>query len=325
MSTRHPWVGLVVIGLVVVAAVLGVLARRRHRRRIDWDAEQAVANVELATASPVFRRMQRRYRRLVGVELALLGVAAVAATVLLMRPVSTHAEPASRLNRDVMLCLDVSGSMAQLDAPLLDQFERLADQLAGERIGLTIWNGSAVTIFPLTDDADYVRRTLRDTRRALEEGDVGFMAGTHEGGSSLIGDGLASCALRFDRLDEQRSRSMVLATDNALAGAPIMTLGDAARLAREREIQVYAVAPDQQITEANAASLRDAVRLTGGAYFAAGDDAALGEVVTRIRSLQASRTEQPPDRVTEDRPAPWLALVAAATIGAAITAWGLRR
>jgi hypothetical protein len=255
----------------------------------------------------------------------MLGLAAVAATVLLMQPVSTHAEPASRLNRDVMLCLDVSGSMAEIDASLLDQFVRLADQLPGERIGLTIWNGSAVTVFPLTDDADFVQRTLRDTRDALDSGDISFMAGTHLGGSSLIGDGLASCVLRFDRLDEQRSRSIVLATDNALAGVPIVTLNEAARLARERDIRVYAVAPEERITTPNATRLRNEVSSTDGGYFEAGSDTTIGEVVGRILSLQATHTEQPPDRVTQDRPAPWIALVAAATVGAAVAAWGLRR
>ena len=39
--------------------------------------------------------------------------------------------------------------------------------------------------------------------------------GTFEGeGSSIIGDGLASCVLGFPKLDEERSRIIILGTDN---------------------------------------------------------------------------------------------------------------
>ena len=87
--------------------------------------------------------------------------------------------------------------------------------------------------------------------------------GTEEGGSSLIGDGLASCVFRFDRLDEERARSIVFATDNALAGEPLVTLSDAAQLAAERGIRVYAVAPAYYITDDDAAELEAAADIDG--------------------------------------------------------------
>ncbi len=53
-----------------------------------------------------------------------------------------------------------------------------------------------------------------------------FTAGTtaNLSGASLIGDGLASCALQFDAEDTERSRSIILATDNYVSGEPIYTL-----------------------------------------------------------------------------------------------------
>lgn len=325
MTVRHPWVGAIVLVVAAVWLVVVAVRRRRRRRSAAPVAGAPIANVDRALESPVFVRMRRRYRRLVHTELALLATAAAACTVLLMQPVGSRAEGSSRLNRDVMLCLDVSGSMADVDSMLLDQFERLAGDLAGERIGLTIWNGSAVTLFPLTDDAAFVHATLGTARDALERNDVNFLNGTRLGGSSLIGDGLASCALRFDRLDEHRARSIVFATDNALAGSPIMTLAEAAQLARGRGVQVFALAPADQIAPGNAANLRNEVLSTGGAYFEVGDRAALASVVQEIRALQASATEQPPRHVEQDRPGPWLTLAALATAGAALAAWGLRR
>ena len=41
-------------------------------------------------------------------------------------------------------------------------------------------------------------------------------------GTSLIGDGLATCVSSFDKVDLQRARSVVFATDNHLAGRPII-------------------------------------------------------------------------------------------------------
>ena len=57
--------------------------------------------------------------------------------------------------------------------------------------------------------------TLDDAATALVERKRSFVEGTKEGGTSLIGDGLASCAMRFDDGERRRSRSIVFATDNA--------------------------------------------------------------------------------------------------------------
>ena len=109
-----------------------------------------------------------------------------------------------------------------------------------------VWDSSAAQIFPLNDDYDYVEEKLAsvadevssdigdigDTFGGDPDGDPPIYAGTDLGdGSSLIGDGLASCVLRFDNPDLDRSRTLILATDNALAGTPIVTLEQAASFA----------------------------------------------------------------------------------------------
>ena len=146
-----------------------------------------------------------------------------------------------------MLCLDVSTSMNGLDAIVLRQFAELAAGLRGERIGLTIFNGSAITVFPLTDDAEFIEATLADSPTiSSARRKRSFVEGTEEGGTSLIGDGLASCAMRFDS-DDRASRSIVFATDNALAGEPILQLS-AAAIVSERDIRVCAIAAADRIT-----------------------------------------------------------------------------
>lgn len=321
---RSPW-----LGALALAATVGVVAlvtwRSRRRRPRPWGDDAPVANVAHALADRTFRSAVRRYRALAGAELAMLSVAGLAATVLAMRPLSEQTREASAINRDVMLCLDVSGSMKELDESLLRRFVDISSGLPGDRIGLTIWNGAAITVFPLTDDGEYVTRMLEYAVDQLNRGARSFVLGTEEGGSSLIGDGLASCVMRFDRPDEERARTIVLATDNALAGEPIVSLDEAAAMAAARSIRVYGIAVDGHITDYDAAELEAATAVTGGAYLTTADERMVETVVEQIAEMEATRLEQPPEVVRDDRPTDLAAALAAATASLAVLTMVLRR
>ena len=128
---------------------------------------------------------------------------ALAATTLMVSAVAAAARPVElttirpeQRNRDIMLCLDTSGSMSSADSAVVQVFAELAKEFDGERIGLTIFDSSAIQVFPLTDDYEYVQEQLKLAKDAFdgEPGSAGFLDGTWNGrGSSLIGDGLA-CA-----------------------------------------------------------------------------------------------------------------------------------
>ena len=158
----QPWIGLVSalaavgVGLVVVGVAM------RRRRRSPGSNDVTIANVHRADASPVFRKLRRRYHLLLGGEVAALSIVGLAAVGLTMRPVTDRQLERDVRNRDVMLCLDISTSMNELDAIVLREFVKLAGGLRGERIGLTIFNGSAITVFPLTDDPEFIAATLDD-------------------------------------------------------------------------------------------------------------------------------------------------------------------
>jgi hypothetical protein len=321
---RTPWLGL--LTLLACAFVAGAMWWRwRHPRRAPWGTMLPIANVDQAEASSVFARLRRRYRALIGAELAVLSVVGLAAAFLAMRPLTELTRERTTLNRDVMLCLDVSGSMKELDESILRQFIDIAAGLPGDRIGLTIWNGAAITVFPLTDDSRYVEATLEFAVDQLNRGARSFVLGTEVGGSSLIGDGLASCLLRFDRLDENRARSIVFATDNALAGDPLVSLQSAAAMARARDIRVYSVAPANYITAHDAAALEAAVTLTGGVYLTTDDDKVVDHVIARITEAEATHLEQPPEVVRDDRPATWAAIALGGVGLLGVVSWRLRR
>ena len=321
----QPWVGLVSAAAAVAMALVVVWTSMRRRRRLPTADEVTIANVHHAAASPVFRRLRRRYHLLLGGEVVALSIVGLAAVGLTMRPVTDRQLDRDVRNRDVMLCLDVSTSMNELDATVLREFSELAAGLRGERIGLTIFNGSAITVFPLTDHTEFIETTLDDAAASLAQRKRSFVEGTEEGGTSLIGDGLASCAMRFDSDDRGRSRSIVFATDNALAGEPILRLPAAAAAVAERGIRVYAIAAADRITEEDATELRAAAESTGGAFFETDDRSTTGDVVDEIGRLEASRLDVPPETVADDRPTTWIVAGFAGLCALFAIGWALRR
>jgi len=243
------------------------------------------------------------------------------AAIAAARPVSITTIRPEQRNRDIVLCLDASGSMSSADAEVVDVFTELAANFDGERIGLTIFDSSAVQVFPLTDDYSYVQEQLKMAKDAFngEAGSSGFLDGTWGGrGSSLIGDGLASCVESFPATDAapggaapqartpQRSRSVVLATDNFLSGDPIFTLDQAGALAQGREVRVYALNPGDFDYGTDpgqpGALLRAAAEATGGAYYSLDSPEAVAGIVREVQATEAAAIQGAPRAVVSDRP-----------------------
>ena len=325
MALETPWIGLVVAALAVVAIVVGVL-RAGRRGPGGADSAQTVLAAERVRALPSVARVVRRrvvaFAGLVLLAACTLGAAAVVAS----RPMAEQiVEPETR-NRDVMLCLDVSGSMTDVDSEVVALFDSLAEDFAGERIGLTIFNGSPVRIFPLTDDYAFVRDQLASMRDSFEGYDTvpEHWIGTLNGdGASLVGDGLAACVLGFDNPDTERSRSIILATDNEVNGAESVSLDDAAGYARSLDVRVFTIDPADSESAAGAA-LRAASERTGGGYFGLHDATTVETVVAEVQAQDATALQGEATIVRVDAPGPWPAVVAAFGLAFVVVAWRVR-
>lgn len=325
MALMYWWM----VPLLVLAAAAVAYAVWRRRGSAQ---PTLVAHAERLTALPEYHAALAKRRHwmrvgVAGVVLLLLSLALAAA-----RPVSVTSSTPEKVNRDIMLCLDVSGSMISTDAAIVDVFSQLVTGFKGERIGLVIFDSSAVTVFPLTDDYDFVAEQLGTAKDALEDGGgYEFFSGTFESpGSSLIGDGLASCATGFpDAGTTQRSRSIILATDNMLAGKPLFSLAEAAALTQEKKIRIYTLNPNDfgeiPLFGDSAEGLRKASSQTGGAYFALDDRQAVAQIVKQVQSTEAARMKGAPQKSILDQPG-WAlggALAALMLLGASL--WRLRR
>ena len=304
---------LVLIALAVLVVLAALMIRRTVRARRDGIP---VAHSERLTIA--------------GCASALVVLLAAATAG---RWIYVRVERPEKVNRDIVLCLDVSGSMIDLDAEVLDRYLEMLPGFQGERMSLVLWNSTAAPVFPLTDDYDFVEEQLtlvRDSMRGAEDS-VNYRAGTMNGsGASLIGDGLASCAIMFERSrgpegdsgdpdapaipDDGRSRSIILATDNRINGAPQVALPDAAGFAEASGITLYALDANL-FPDAFSDEYRTAIEGHGGRYFPLDDPSGVDRIVDEITNDQTSAIEGAPQLLEVDRPDGWLfALMAAAPI-----------
>lgn len=319
---------LAIVWVVVIAATIVVVRRLRARRA--GPPPVAVAHTERLTALPGYRTALRRYRALVIALAGVLAVLLVASVALTMRFASVTLDEASLRNRDIVLCLDVSGSMIDYDKTVIDTFSQLAKNFEGERLGLVVFNASAVTYFPLTSDLAYIEKQFATLTKAFSSPDQSYFSGTLVGdGSSLIGDGLASCATRFDAPGQKRSRSIILVTDNMLAGKPIFTLKEAGQLAASRSIRVYGINPGDQTSKTYLQSLateyKSVVISTGGAYYALDNPSTVPSIVQKITAQQAALTKGPVQVVYDDRPGLGVWVLLLGLIALFALAWRVRR
>lgn len=326
IDLAHPWI--LPVALLVVAAAIGLGVLLGRRSRGARAAAAPVSRAERLRELPAVRRATRRRAAALLGALALLAGAAVVAGVVAARPMAAQTIRPVDTSRDIMLCLDVSGSMSEVDIEVLEVFEELLDGFEGERIGLTIFNSSPVQVFPLTDDYAFVREHLQQIRAAFDddvsavpEHWVGTLNGT---GSSLIGDGLAACALRFDHRDDERSRSIILATDNEAFGAGIVSIEEAAAYARDAGVRVFALNPVEGKDDEVTAELTAAAETTGGQAYALRGDTTVGDIIREVQKQEATALQGEARVVWRDVPDVWIAVLLALVLAGVLLLWRVR-
>lgn len=317
------WVALILL----VLAASAVFALRRPRRK---ESSLPVAHSARMTTLPTFRRAIRTRMLTTTALIAVTAIAGLSALAGIARPSWIETINPEKKTRDVMLCLDVSGSMLGYDADLLGAYQDIVNRFDGERIGLTVFNATAIAAFPLTDDYDMVQTYLKDAEEGFRSwGTAGTdyswaTAPPNVQGSSLIGDGLVSCVDNFDRQDEKRSRSIVFATDNQLAGQPLFQLDEATDIAVDSKVRVYSLSPPTIITMTETKELKSVSDRTGGKQFDLGSSSTIDGIVSEIQSQEAKRTPGRSYTIIHDMPAAPLTLATLGLAGIFILAWRTR-
>ncbi|MBF0938442.1 MAG: hypothetical protein HXK07_03415 [Actinomyces sp.] len=314
---RFWWLIPVVLAVVAVATVVGwMLARRAGVRsgKKGW-----VANTGYLRGLPKYQALVRRTRASLAIAFVCFLIAVIATSVSAGAPVDRYVKHDKSASRDIVLCLDSSGSMLPYDSKIGGAFRQIISHFEGERISLQLWDAYSMTMFPLTDDYDMATDVLQDMSDTIDTGLIqvgGKISGTRElfeylepvldekqEVSSLVGDGLASCIMGFDHNDKQRSRTILLATDNEVYGSGVYDLSEAIEFAKSQGVTVTALYPGSDISlSSEALQLRDEVRKTGGDFYDASSPSAVDSVVRQIEAEQKEELDSAGKMIETDRP-----------------------
>ena len=215
------------------------------------------------------------------------------------RPVWTE-DPVTRSEsgRDLILAVDISGSMGEADmlidaspASRIDALKlvvgRFIDRREGDRIGLILFGTNAYTFVPLTFDLGTLNELLQDVSTGLA------------GRRTAIGDAIG-LAVRTMREQETEHKVLILVTD----GSNTAGFGDpvqAALAARQEGLTIYTIGVGSDAealgkiygtqaippgTALNEALLKTVARVTQGEYFRAVDSVSLENIYQSLDQLE---------------------------------------
>ena len=267
-----------------------------------------IANTYFIKNTDIYKSIVGKYKLFIYGLFGLLFICILGSSLLTSRFVSTKTHTNEVYDRDIVLCLDVSGSMSSLDEKIIRAYGDLVDNMNGERFGIVVFDNTSYTLLPLTDDYDYVKDVIDKSIKAFNgyknydynAADY-IYSGTREGkGSSVIGDGLATCVLGFPKLEQERSRIIILGTDNYVAGAQVITVPEAGELAKKYKISVYPLDPDGYGKYKD--ELVDIAKKTGGKYYNVKDVNNTADIVNEIEKKEKSLRETTPVTTSIDIP-----------------------
>ncbi len=212
-------------------------------------------------------------------------------------------QPSVREGYNIMLVLDISGSMAMSDMLLhgrpttrLAVVKHTAAQFVkdrgGDKIGLILFGSHAYLQTPLTHDRHSV--LLR-----LEDATVGLA-----GKTTSIGDALGLAVKHLQKVPA-KGRVIILLTDGVNNSGVLAPL-KAAELASADGMKVYTIGLGSEIApqmggmffnmtvtaELDEATLKEMASMTGGRYFRATDISSLQAIYQTIHQIETTTQEQ---------------------------------
>ena len=266
----------------------------------------------LAPTIPVYQQLRRAYGLRVQADdskhygsYIILALLWTLLTLALMRPQYTG--PAIELpleGRDLMLAIDISPSMQELDMPLngeramrIDVVKHVVGEFSqrrqGDRLGLILFGSQPYVQSPLSYDTQTLNTLLQEAFLGMA------------GQATAIGDAIALAVKRLKERPEQ-SRVIILLTDGANTAGEIPP-EKAAQLAQAEGIKVYTVGigADEMLqrsffgsctinpsSELDEAMLRTIADTTTGMYFRARNTEELEEIYSEINQLEPVETEK---------------------------------
>lgn len=277
-----PWAFILLLAPVLVYWLTPPHRESRDSLQVPYFRRLVVLSGETPRAGASVRR-----RLIIQAVASLLGwcllVLALAGPEWVGKPVTLE-----KTARDLMLALDLSGSMdttdfrdatgAQTDrlSVAKDVLEEFAAGREGDRLGLIVFGNAAYLQAPFTDD--------HQTWLALLDESIVNMAGP----STALGDAIGLAIAQF-RQSKTENRVLIVLTDGNDTSSRVPPL-DAAEVAKVEGVTIYAVAVGDPTTVGEEAldmeTLEAVARITGGSSYVATNREALRETYQRIDALE---------------------------------------
>jgi len=251
----------------------------------------SVAAVEFSNIG-VAKAVARTTRSRVGRWVWLLPILAGALMVVGMaRPQLAHGHSqVTASGIDIMLGLDVSGSMQALDFKMGGQrvnridvvksvVSKFIEERPDDRIGIVSFAGAPYLISPLTLDHDWLQQNL----------DRVSVAGTDDG--TAIGSAIAASVNRL-RESPAKSKIVILLTDGMNNAGKLSPMA-AAEAAKALGVKIYTIAvgvrgeaPVPVKVDVDEKTLQAVSALTGGSFYRAVDTDSLKNIYEQINRLE---------------------------------------
>lgn len=287
LNLALPWALILLPTPILIRAILPPYRDQVAAIRIPFFRQiTGAAKVEARAGAVILRRT--RLQMISAITIWMLLVLALARPERLGDPVVIETAA-----RDIVLALDISGSMDQHDfissngerMQRLDAVKSVMNQFIterdGDRIALIVFGTKAFVQAPFTED-------LQSLSGFLDQTVVG-MAGPN----TAVGDAIG-LSIRTFQASEVDQRLMILLSDGADTSSRMPPI-NAAAFAAEQGVTIYTIG----VGEVNATgadrvdldALQNIADLTGGSFFYADDQAALGEIYARIDKQNPRKVE----------------------------------
>ena len=136
-AIRYSWLFVLPLIAIIAITVTTILHfRKRKLRKPKHDNSSLIAHTKTIRELPEYKAAKKRYNMLLCLAAVLFVISASSITVVTSRLVSVEDSHSDQKNRDIMLCLDVSGSMSNNVNELLTYYLNLVDKMQGERFGV---------------------------------------------------------------------------------------------------------------------------------------------------------------------------------------------
>ncbi|MEZ4852955.1 VWA domain-containing protein [Flavobacterium sp.] len=239
--------------------------------------------------------------------LRLLALSALIVALARPRTVAVTAKSKTTRGIDIVMAIDVSGSMLARDLKpdRLEALKRVASKFiqdrVNDRIGLVVYAGESYTRTPVTSDKTMVQHSLE----TIQYDDSILQDGTG------IGVGLATAINRLKE-SKAKSRVIILLTDGVNNSGTIDPRM-AASIAKEYGIKVYTIGIGTNGTaafpvgknpttgqfvfrnmpvEIDEALMKEIAKTTDGKYFRATSNKKLEEIYTEINKLETTEIQE---------------------------------